>query len=200
MRQLSFFAGTAFALALVVHCGGLGDMSKADAGSSGSGGDAGSSGSGGQGMVIQATCDKTATRVDTSTSSTQQTQTTTSLYFAEISVPGLQPSDAPHISAVMCDHVQTKNGDQTIPDPIFNSECKNSSMDGGISQSCTISGYAIDGISCDQTSWKISPGKLIVHCGNASDFVFTTNYPGSPPSTTHTSSSDIHKTVYVRVN
>ncbi len=201
-RGIGFVAGVVFGIALVATCARDTGPSTADLGAhdlagardlaSGSRGadlnslgdlfprldiaaaDAAGSGS----MVYTVTnCDKSSTRTVVYSTFT----TTTTYYFAEVSVPGLLATDSPHVTATGCDF--TYFGSSAAP-PSY-SACPSGA---GIT-SCGDSGYTLPAGSCVPVSTFVAPGKVIVDCGYHLTYSNAMGESGSLPAN-----------IYVRVN
>jgi hypothetical protein len=138
------------------------DIATADAAGSGS-------------MLFTATCDKSATRtIVYSTFTSAET-----VYFAEVAVPGLQPTDSPHVTATGC-NLSYNAG--SAPPPFF-APCPTAGV-----TSCSDSGYALPAGTCIGLSAYVATGKVIVTCGYHYTYSNGTPDSGSLPGS-----------VYVRV-
>jgi len=124
------------------------------------------------GSVIMANCDQASVHAVTSAGGTS----TITNWYADVSVPGLDPRAAPHVEAVVCD------ADRSDGYPY--GSCP-------MGQSCSDTGFAIPTTACETMVPRLETNRVIVFCGNTVTFM--------SPTTT----SDVHQHyqhAFVRVN
>jgi hypothetical protein len=183
MRRWSgYIVGAAFGVALVATCtsgppggavglldGGRMDRLKFDI----AGADANP---GGTGQFIQATCDKAAVQTQGIGGSTL----TNSTYYAEVSVPGLDPTQAPHIAVTLCDYQYFGNSRSPLSPPAC--------PDGW---TCTNSGYTPPAkVNCQPGLASLGVDTLLIFCGSRSQSSGASTSDGGSRA----------QTAYVRVN
>lgn len=196
MRKLiGVFAGAVFGIAFVTHCStssgplGLGDgMLTGDlTGYTGDGlgvGDA----HGQSGMVMTASCNQQNTTTTVSTSTNYTSTTVVTYYFADVPLSGLDPTQAPNVSAVACDY--SYYGAQSNP---LGLGCPATEPMG---TTCRVSGYSWPSdVTCSPAGVYMGPGHAVVYCGykitstqNNNGTITTNNYGQSAA------------TVYLRLN
>jgi hypothetical protein len=196
-RVLGTVVGAIFGVALVATCGsGAGGPGGAGgSGGLGGGGGGGFGGGGGDGffgvgdaqaqqsMVITGSCDQISTRTITSTNYTS----TTTVWFADVSIANFTPTDAPHVSVVTCDPEVFGGGYA----PPFYVPCSIYTSPTG----CSDSGYTPPATNCTVANYAMADnGRLIINCGQRSQ----TSVTGTSPSSTDYGQR--FRTVYIRIN
>lgn len=144
MRKLGFLPGALFGIALVATCtsgsGGPGD-------GGGGGMDIGVGDARADSMSMTGTCDKERTLGGGY-----------SVWYADINVPGLDPTTAPHLSVILCDPICVPSAQNVCP-----------STDCPMGRTC--GGYAPPALPCtmqlpQQDAVTLTNGRVVVMCGN----------------------------------
>ena len=125
--------------------------------------------SGGGATVLQAACDQMSVQTTTQAGSSSES----TIWYAEVAVPGLDPTRAPRVSAVLCDR-----------EMFGTAGCQ-------ASVGCVQTGYTPPADACSQGLPQLAAGRLIIVCGSRSV---------STVGTTRTEAGARARRVYVRVD
>jgi len=158
-RWLGFVVGAAFGVALVATCSSGGRYVPFNDGGPFTDGArfdvAGADATGGPPMM--ASCSQQAVFTETTNSYTQ-TQTT---FYADVQLPGLDPTSAPFVSVVVCGY------------QCFGTSCQGNFCPQGVT--CNTSGM-VPRLDCAMASAQVANGRAVVACG----FRVQTHYPAMP--------------------